>query len=131
MVADAKCNAIVWSGTAVSRLGETNNFAFAEVDETTIGGMIEAVAASKPDASTIMCKNMRRARIAPAFEERLGIPIVESTSAAAWAGLRLAGVDTRKVKGWGRLFAIGQADVTLWIARTSSANSRFRPGFKP
>jgi len=92
---------------AERHLGETNNFTFSEIDEPTIGEMIEAVAASKPDAITIMCTNMRGARIAPAFEERLGIPIFDSTSAAVWAGLKLAGADTRKVKGWGRLFEIG------------------------
>lgn len=88
-------------------LGETNNFAFSEVPESTISEMIEAVAASKPDAITIMCTNMRGTRIAPALEERLGIPIFDSTSAAVWAGLRIAGVDTRQVKGWGRLFETG------------------------
>lgn len=89
---------------AERHLGETRNFAFAEVSEATIAEMIEAVAASKPDAITIMCTNMRGARIAPDFEARFGIPIFDSTSAAVWAGLRIAGADTRQLKGWGRMF---------------------------
>lgn len=87
-------------------LGETRNFAFSEVSESTITEMVEAVAAEKPDAITIMCTNMRGARIAPTLEDRLGVPIFDSTSAAVWGGLRAAGQHPSGVSGWGRMFAI-------------------------
>lgn len=91
---------------AERHLGETRNFAFAGFDEATVAAQIRAVAASRPEAITVMCTNMRGARVAAALEAELGIPIVDSTSAAVWAGLALAGADPGRVRGWGRLFAV-------------------------
>jgi maleate isomerase len=85
--------------------GEARNFAFSEIAEDTIAEMIEAVAAERPDAITVMCTNMLAARIAPRLEERIGIPIFDSSSAAVWDGLRRAGQDPRRVEGWGRMFS--------------------------
>lgn len=87
-------------------LGESRNFEFSEFTEETIGEMIEAVAAERPEAIAIMCTNMRGARIAPHYEARLGIPIFDSTSAAVRAGLKIAGKNTNQVKGWGQMFGI-------------------------
>jgi maleate isomerase len=90
---------------AERHLDETRNFAFAGFDEATVAAQIRAVAQARPEAITVMCTNMRGARIAAALEEELGIPIVDSTSAAVWAGLRLAGADPARVRGWGRMFS--------------------------
>jgi maleate isomerase len=45
--------------------------------------------------------------LAAALEQELGIPIVDSVATAVWGSLRLAGVDTRRVTGWGGIFAVG------------------------
>ncbi|MFT5510943.1 MAG: maleate isomerase [Hyphomicrobiaceae bacterium] len=87
-------------------LGESRNFEFSEFSEDTIGDMIEAVAAERPEAIAIMCTNMRGARIAPRYEEKLGIPIFDSTSSAVRTGLKIAGKDASQVKGWGQMFEI-------------------------
>lgn len=89
---------------AERHLGEHRNFHFSEFDEARIAQLIREVAAEKPDAITVMCTNMRGARIAHSLETETGIPVFDSTSAAVWAGLRLAGADTRRVQGWGRMF---------------------------
>ncbi len=39
-----------------------------------------------------------------ALEREIGIPVYDATSAAVWAALRVAGADTDRVAGWGRLF---------------------------
>ncbi|MEZ5660057.1 MAG: aspartate/glutamate racemase family protein [Burkholderiaceae bacterium] len=91
---------------AERHLNETVNFAFAQFDEATVAAQIREVAQAKPDVITIMCTNMRGARIAPALEAELGIPVIDSTSAALWGGLRLAGVDPARVRGWGHLFGV-------------------------
>ncbi len=85
-------------------LKKSRNFDFSEVSESQIGDMIKAVAADKPDAVAIICTNLRGARIAPKYEQKLGIPILDSTSAAVWAGLKIAGRNTSELKAWGRLF---------------------------
>jgi maleate isomerase len=38
------------------------------------------------------------------LENEVGIPIFDTISTAVWKSLRLTGVDTRRVHGWGRLF---------------------------
>ena len=92
---------------AERHLGEHRNFEFANFPDEQVAGMIEAVAAARPDAISIMCTNMRGARVAPALEARFDLPIIDSTAAALWDGMRLAGARMSRVEGWGRLFAVG------------------------
>ena len=41
-----------------------------------------------------------------ALEAETGIPIHDSIATVVWKSLQLAGADPRRVKGWGRLFAL-------------------------
>ena len=91
---------------AERHLNETRNFDFSLFSEEVIERMIREVAAEGPDAITIMCTNMRGARIAPRLEAELGIPIFDSTAAAVWTGMRKAGDKPERVKGWGRTFGL-------------------------
>jgi len=82
----------------------SENFAFAEVTPRQIEDMIRAVAKAEPHAIVIMCTNLRGAPLVEALERELSIPILDSVATAIWGGLRIAGVPTERVKGWGRLF---------------------------
>jgi maleate isomerase len=82
-----------------------DNFSFSEVGADTIRAMVREVAEAKPDAITILCTNLAGARLAAELEAETGIPIYDSISTTVWKSLRLAGVDTSRVVGWGRLFA--------------------------
>jgi maleate isomerase len=82
-----------------------DNFSFSEVGADTIRAMVREVAEAKPDAITILCTNLAGARLAAELEAETGIPIYDSISTTVWKSLRLAGVDTSRVAGWGRLFA--------------------------
>lgn len=90
---------------AERHLGISRNFDFSEVDEDTIAGMIDEVAAAKPDAISIICTNLRGARLAEAAEARHDIPIYDSISVVVLRALELAGADPKRVTGWGRIFA--------------------------
>lgn len=90
---------------AERHLGALENFSFSEVDEEQIAESVRSVAAAGPQVVTIYCTNLRGAAVTEALEREIGIPILDSVSVTLWACLRLAGVDTRRVKGWGRLFA--------------------------
>ena len=92
---------------AERHLGDRGNFSFSEYDAATIAGLVREVAASRPQAIAILCTNLRGAPLAAALEQELGIPIVDSVATAVWGSLRLAGVDTRRVTGWGGIFAVG------------------------
>ncbi len=81
-----------------------NNFEFSEIAEATIADMIRTVARAAPDAIAVMCTNMKGAALAEAVEKEIGIPVYDSVATAIWSSLRVAGVDPRRVVGWGRLF---------------------------
>ncbi|MFZ4757729.1 MAG: maleate cis-trans isomerase family protein [Burkholderiaceae bacterium] len=84
--------------------GQHVNFDFSEVDEPTLADMTRAVAAAGPDCITTFCTNLRAAHLVPALEAELGLPIYDTVSLAVWKSLRVCGLDTAAVRGWGRLF---------------------------
>lgn len=85
-------------------LGLRDNFSFAEVEEGALRDAARAVAGEGAEALAVVCTNLRAAPLAAAMEEELGLPVLDSIATAVWGSLRLAGVDTRRVTGWGRLF---------------------------
>ena len=65
--------------------------------------MAHEVGEAGPQCLTTFCTNLRAAQLAPALEAALGIPVYDTVSTAV-KSLRLCGVDTRRVTGWGSLF---------------------------
>jgi maleate isomerase len=82
----------------------SENFAFSQVPAATLGDMVRDVASSRPDAIMIFCTNLRSAPLVEALERELGIPIYDSTAAALWGALRIAGIPPASVSGWGSVF---------------------------
>jgi maleate isomerase len=91
---------------AETHRGLSDNFSFSEITEEQILAMCRQMAAARPDAIVIMCTNMRGARLATQVEAELGIPLIDSTSAVVWKGLKLMGADGSSIQGWGRLFSL-------------------------
>jgi len=89
---------------AERHLGLQDNYSFSEVSADQLRAMAREVARAKPQAITIFCTNLRGAPLAEALEQELGIPVYDSIATVVWKSLKLAGVDTRRVQGWGRLF---------------------------
>jgi maleate isomerase len=82
------------------------NFDFSTIETSEIQRMLDEVAAAGPQAVVILCTNMDGAGLAEDFERRTGALLLDSIAFAAWGTLRAAGVDTRRVQGWGRLFSL-------------------------
>ncbi len=89
---------------AERHLNRSVNFSFSEVEPTQIVQMAHEAAEARPQCLTTFCTNLRAAPLAPALEAALGLPVYDTVSTAVWKSLRLCGVDTRRVKGWGSLF---------------------------
>ena len=91
--------------------GERVNYAFAAVSDESIERMLREVGATAPEAIVIMCTNLRGAHLAEVIEAELDTLVIDSVSAFVWAALALAGADPGRVRGWGRLFALGPGPI--------------------
>lgn len=80
------------------------NFSFSEVADDQLSDMVREVAKHRPKAITTFCTNLRAAHLAPRLEAETGIPVYDTISTVVWKALKIAGLDTRQVKGWGSLF---------------------------
>ena len=89
---------------AERHLGERVNFAFSEVPPERIKQMVREVAADGAEVVLTFCTNLRAAHVVQELEDELGIPVFDTVSTAVWKSLRMCGVDTRRVRGWGSLF---------------------------
>ena len=89
---------------AERHLNQSENFGFSEVTPQQITAMAREAAEASPQCLTTFCTNLRAAHLAPVLEAELGIPVYDTVSTAVWKSLRLCGVDTSRVKGWGSLF---------------------------
>lgn len=87
-------------------LGLQDNFSFSEVPPAQLEAMTREVAREKPDAIAVVCTNLRAAPSVAQLERETGIPIYDSIATVVWKCLKLAGVDTRRVTGWGSLFQL-------------------------
>jgi maleate isomerase len=83
-----------------------DNFAMAEVGTDQIARMIAECAAAKPDAITVFGTNTRGAPVADRAERELGIPVYDTVALGVWGGMRRAGGEAPRIKGWGKLFAV-------------------------
>lgn len=90
---------------ADKRLEDPGNFSFSQYQPEQIENMVLDVAAAKPDAIAILCTNFRGAPIADRLEKELGIPVLDSVAITAARTLRMAGVDSGRVTGWGSVFS--------------------------
>lgn len=89
---------------AERHLGIRDNYSFSEVSDAQLQTLVRAAARAQPDAITIFCTNLRGAPLVEALEAELGIPIYDSIATVVWKSLCLAGMDPKRIHGWGRLF---------------------------
>ncbi len=92
--------------TAERHCGISDNFSFAEVDETQIEQMIRDVVREGSDSVAILCTNMRGARVAARLERELGVPVLDSVAVTLWAALDAIGADRRRFSAWGGYFSL-------------------------
>jgi maleate isomerase len=80
------------------------NFSFSEVTEDQIRSMVREVARKAPKAISTFCTNLKAAHLVPELEAEIGVPIYDTIATVVWKSLRMAGYDTTRLTGWGRLF---------------------------
>ncbi len=85
-------------------LGLRDNYSFAEVTTAQIEAMAADVAREKPQAIAVICTNLKAAPLVEKLEQRTGTPVYDSVATVLWKSLILAGIDPKRVTGWGSLF---------------------------
>lgn len=100
----ANYSAAGYDCVAERHLGIRDNFSFAQVDADRLRALVREVAAARPEGIAILCTNLRGAPLAAELEAETGLPVYDSVATVTWKALRLAGADTARVRGWGRLF---------------------------
>ena len=90
---------------AERHLGIGDDYAFAEVSPDRIEALIRDVALDRPDAIALLCTNTRGAPLVSELEAEYDIPIHDAVAVTVWKSLKLAGIDPRRVQGWGQVFA--------------------------
>ena len=97
--------------TAESHLNKTINVEFARVSEDTLDAQLDDVAGQLQGQGTrvvsTFCTNLRAAQRVQHWETKHeGLYVFDTTATVVWDMLRMAGVDTKRVEGWGRLFEV-------------------------
>lgn len=95
---------IVIEKSQEAHLGITDNNKIVTVDEGTLDGMVQEVADNGATAITTFCTNLLAAQRVEHWEKTHGIIVLDTVSTVVWGVLKIVGVDTGLVKGWGRIF---------------------------
>ena len=77
--------------TTTSVAATASNWELSLVEPSVIEQAIRDVAVTRPDAITVFCTNLAAADHVQAWEEAVGVPILDSVALAVWHGLELAG----------------------------------------
>ena len=87
-------------------LGLTKNSSFGEVNEAQLDEMVDGVVAAGGKTVLIYCTNLKAAQRTDHWERKPGCIILDSVSTVLWSMLRLKGIDTSCIMGWGSLFDV-------------------------
>jgi maleate isomerase len=83
----------VVKNTDVALIGE-------DVLETLVGQVVEGGA----EAVSTFCTNLIAAHKVELWEAKYGVPVLDTVTTVTWDMLKQCGVDTKAIKGWGRIF---------------------------
>jgi maleate isomerase len=89
------------------RLEDAGNFSYAEYAPQTIAEIVRGVATAGPQASIVLCTNLRGAPVAGALELELGVPVIDSVAITAAATMRQVGLDASAIRGYGSIYSDG------------------------
>jgi maleate isomerase len=84
--------------------GETDNSKIGQIGDEQIENMIRSVSLSESDGISIVCTNFPAIKRIDYFERKYNVTIYDSIAVVVWKSLKLLGIDSDRVTGWGRLF---------------------------
>ena len=86
-------------------LGILENVKIAEIDESTLDGMVDAVSRGGASVVTTFCTNLSAAKRVDHWEKKYDITVLDSVATVVWDMLRMTIRRPNLVKGWGRMLS--------------------------
>jgi maleate isomerase len=87
-------------------LRQSHNAGFANIPVSTFDGMVDELVASGAKHVSVFCTGLKAAQRVAFWEEQHGICVLDTVATVIWDALNIAGVDVRRVKGWGGIFEV-------------------------
>ena len=90
-------------------LGLSENTSFADVSEEVLEKGMADLAAGGARIVSVFCTNLKAAHLVAAWEKKYDIVVLDTVATVVWHMLLTAGVDSRRITGWGHLFNVPSA----------------------
>ena len=90
-------------------LGLSENTSFADVSEEVLEKGIADLAARGARTVSVFCTNLKAAHLVAQWEKKYNIVVLDTVATVVWHMLLIAGIDSRRITGWGYLFNVPSA----------------------
>lgn len=91
-------------------LSISDNLHIGELGFEELNSMVEAVVKEGVTTISTFCTNLNTARYAQRWERELNVLILDTVTTVVWHALRICGVDTKNIKGWGKMMDMDLED---------------------
>lgn len=88
-------------------LGQTNNRGFGLISEKTLDDGFWELIEGGATAVSVFCTGLKSAHLVGEWEKKSGIIVLDTVSTVVWDMCKIAGIETKEIQGWGRLFQQG------------------------
>jgi maleate isomerase len=85
-------------------LGKSDNSSCGYVTEEVLDDGFDELVNRGATAVSVFCTGLKAAHLVGAWEEKTGLIVLDTVPTVVWDMCRMAGVDTRQIEGWGKLF---------------------------
>ncbi|KAI5247879.1 hypothetical protein E4T47_08899 [Aureobasidium subglaciale] len=85
-------------------LRQSHNAGFADISVATLDDMVGEVVKGGANNVSVFCTGLKAAQRVNFWEERYNICVLDTVATVMWDALRISGVDTGRIVGWGKLF---------------------------
>jgi maleate isomerase len=86
--------------------GVSDNESIAAITLDELASYAEEVVAGGVDAVSPFCTNLCTSTRAEEWEGKCGVPVLDTITTVVWDMLKIVGVDTTGLRGWGKLFQV-------------------------
>jgi maleate isomerase len=87
-------------------LGQFDNSSFGYVSEKVLQDGFWELIERGATAISVFCTGLKAAHLVSGWEQKSGVIVLDTVPTVVWDMCRITGVDTRQIRGWGKLFEV-------------------------